>query len=57
MKNNCDEHCDRGLGKRAPTLFVNEHGPELDVSEELDADEASHYQSLIGMLRWMVELG
>lgn len=31
--------------------------PELDVSPELDPDDASHYQSLIGILRWIVELG
>ena len=31
--------------------------PELDVSPELDATESAYYQSLIGVLRWMVELG
>ena len=31
--------------------------PEIDVSEELEPGEASYYQHLIGILRWMVELG
>ena len=31
--------------------------PELDVSEELSSSDASYYQSLIGILRWIVELG
>ena len=31
--------------------------PECDQSPELDPGEAAHYQSLIGMLRWIVELG
>src|SRR5210317_1670439 len=31
--------------------------PELDVSAVLGTKEASYYQSLIGVLRWIVELG
>ena len=27
------------------------------MSPELDAEDASYYQSLIGVLRWIVELG
>ena len=30
--------------------------PEIDTSDELDYAEAAYYQSLIGILRWMVEL-
>lgn len=29
----------------------------MDVSEELSAEDAAYFQSLIGILRWMVELG
>ena len=36
-----------------PTLYR----PELDITAELSPTDASHYQSLIGILRWMVELG
>ena len=31
--------------------------PELDETEELSPEDASHYHSLIGVLRWIVELG
>ncbi len=31
--------------------------PELDVSPVLGPDQANYYQSLIGILRWAVELG
>jgi len=31
--------------------------PECDQSPELDPGEAAHYQSLIEMMRWIVELG
>mmetsp|Transcript_6374 Transcript_6374/g.9807 ORF Transcript_6374/g.9807 Transcript_6374/m.9807 type:complete len:148 (+) Transcript_6374:738-1181(+) len=31
--------------------------PELDISPELKTTKAAYYQSLIGVLRWMVELG
>ena len=57
MQDHCDENYDRGLDERAPTPFANEHRPESDVSEESGAEEASCYQSLVGTLRWMVELG
>ena len=40
VKDHHDENYDRGLDKRAPTLFANEHRPELDISEEVDAEEA-----------------
>ena len=31
--------------------------PELDISPELVSTMASYYMSLVGILRWMVELG
>ena len=33
------------------------YSPELDQSEELGEEEALYYQSLIGTLRWIVEMG
>ena len=33
------------------------YSPELDSSEELGSEDASYYQSLIGVLRWIVEMG
>ena len=31
--------------------------PEIDVSEELGPEEASYFMSLVGITRWIVELG
>lgn len=45
------------LVKKADTPMTTAYVPELDVSPELDPDEAAYFQSLIGILRWMVELG
>lgn len=47
----------RKLPKRAEAPFKSGYRPEIDVSQELTGEEASYYQSLIGILRWMVELG
>ena len=33
------------------------YDPELYTSPELDPDTASYYLTIIGILRWMVELG
>ena len=45
------------LPAKARTPLSHGYRPELDISDELGAGEASYYQSLIGILRWMVELG
>ena len=45
------------LPKRANAPFHNDYQPEIDVSAELSPEFAAYYQSLIGILRWMVELG
>jgi hypothetical protein len=47
----------KGLPKKADTPMRTLYCPMLDVSAELDAEEGSYYMSLIGILRWMVELG
>ena len=47
----------KGLKAKATSVLPRDYRPEIDVSEELGVEEASHYQSLIGVLRWMVELG
>ena len=31
--------------------------PELDASPDLELQDATYYQSFIGILRWMVEMG
>ena len=45
------------LPAKAKTPLKSGYRPELDVSPVLNATKASYYQSLIGVLRWIVELG
>jgi hypothetical protein len=47
----------RKLPMRASTPLSSNYRPELDISEELKGSELAYYQSLIGVLRWAVELG
>ena len=47
----------KSLPKKASSPFVTNYRPEIDVTSELDPRLSSYYQSLIGILRWMVELG
>jgi hypothetical protein len=41
----------------AKTPFPSNYRPELDTSNELNVDLSLRYSQLIGVLRWMVELG
>ena len=45
----------RTLGANTP-LSMN-YRPEVNITDELEPVDAAHYQSLIGILCWMVELG
>ena len=60
---NCETHLNEimhdkyRLTKSAPNPFLQGYKPELDVSEPLNPEEASYFQTIIGVLRWMVELG
>lgn len=45
------------LPARAKTPISPSYRPETDVSPELNDAEASYFMSLIGILRWAVELG
>ena len=57
---NVEEHLkkrDLALLKKASTPIAANYSPELDASDELDADDATYYQSLIGILHWIVEMG
>ena len=48
----------RGLKlPRGDTPISSTYRPELDGSPELDKTDSAYYQSLIGILRWIVELG
>jgi hypothetical protein len=59
---NCEKHLDkryegRKLAKKATNPYKAGYEPELDVSELLEPEDATYYQSQIGVLRWMIELG
>jgi hypothetical protein len=43
--------------RRATTPFNSSYRPELDTTRELDDEEKTFYQEMIGILRWTVELG
>lgn len=45
------------LSTKASTPLASGYRPELDVSPELDDKRATYYQGLVGILRWIVELG
>ena len=42
---------------RANTPLRTTYRPELDLTNELDKIDSTYYQSLIDILRWVVELG
>ena len=43
--------------KSCDTPLPTWYRPELDVTPELSVEDSAHYQSLIGILRWICELG
>ncbi len=47
----------KSLTPKANDVIPKGYRPEIDVMPELEPGEASYYASLIGILRWMVELG
>ncbi len=57
---NVEEYLSLKGGKlvaKPQTPLFNGYHPEIDMSPELESGDASYYHSLIGVLRWMVELG
>ena len=48
----------KSLSRKAMAPFTTGYHPEIDTTAELDPIEAAYYQSaLIGIIRWIVELG
>jgi hypothetical protein len=45
------------LSKRASTPMSSSYRHELDMSQERNAEKANYYQSIIGVLQWIVETG
>ena len=60
---NCETHLKDhfdgrfSLPKGADNPFCMTHEPELDDSTPLDLDAASYFQTIIRVMRWMVEIG
>ena len=47
----------RKLTQKAPNPFPGDYDPDLDTMDVLKDDQATYFQSQIGILQWMVELG
>ena len=45
------------MPKKAENPFKMGYDLELDISLEFDPNAASYYLTIIGILRWMVDLG
>ena len=45
------------MPSKAETPLTTSSRPELDVLSELTSRDTAYYQSLVGILRWIVELG
>mmetsp|Transcript_9480 Transcript_9480/g.11038 ORF Transcript_9480/g.11038 Transcript_9480/m.11038 type:complete len:157 (+) Transcript_9480:104-574(+) len=45
------------LPRKVRPPFSSDYRPELDVTATLNPRDAAYYQSLVGVLRWIVELG
>jgi len=57
VKDYVSKHNHLKMPKHCNTPLTTSYRPELEVSPELPLHEASYYMSLIGILRWIVELG
>ena len=61
--NNCVTHLKENYGgrysllKQAPNPFTMSYDPDTDVTEPLDPERANYFQSIIGVMRWMIEIG
>ena len=45
------------MPSKAKTPPKSTYEQELDVTQKLEASDTSYYQSIIGVLRWIVKLG
>ena len=60
---NCKDHLNNNfdvrykLPKQAPNPFFMGYEAELDTSKLYDLEEASYFQSIIGVMHWMIEIG
>ena len=60
---NCEKHLkenfadEYALTKKAPNPFPLGYEAETDISPLCPDAEASYFQTIIGVMRWLVELG
>ena len=57
---NVEQHLSRegrSLPTRVKSCWTSNYRPETDVTPELSSQQDAYYQSLIGVLRWITELG
>ena len=47
----------RKLTQKALNTFPGDYDPDLDMTDALKDDQATYFQSQIGILYWMVEWG
>ena len=47
----------KGLAAKAPTPMSSGYRPEINITPDIGKKDAAYYHSLIGLLRWIVELG
>ena len=45
------------MSKKPGTPIPTFYSPEIDITPSLISTDAAYYQSLVGILRWIVELG
>ena len=60
--NNCEKWIQENMQEhkhscRASNPFPTDYDPDLDTTAELDEEQATYYQSQMGILHWIVELG
>jgi hypothetical protein len=58
---NVSQYLEKNGGRKLPSRcaapWPNDYNSEMDSTPELGPEQASYYQSLIGVLHWMVEIG
>ena len=45
------------MAAKAVTPMTNSYRPEINITPELGLEDAAYFHSLIGVLRWIVDLG
>ena len=51
------QDCTYHMPNKASAPMSDEYRPQIDISPELNATDTAYYQSLVGIPRWMVDLG